>query len=217
MAEFDMSNLPGNHQSEPSALKDEPEPPKKERASLVAKPATKRPIFSKFFKGGASQDAKDIGAYVVEDIILPSIRDLVFAVITQGATKAIYGDAKPPKRMSGYTQYSSATRVTRLGDDRAGFNVSERRQSAYQSMNRAYEDLRFDDYLDAQNILDHMNDYLDTYKAISVADLYDMCGITPTYQDNTYGWESLGTARVEFVRGNQYRLHLPRPKKLSVR
>ena len=56
-----------------------------------------------------------------------------------------------------------------------------------------------------------MEDLLDQYKLVSVADLYDLVGISGDYTDNKYGWTNLRNARVERLRYEDgYILKLPK-------
>ena len=54
-----------------------------------------------------------------------------------------------------------------------------------------------------------MEELLDRFDAVSVADLFDMAGISCNYTDNKYGWTNLDSARVERVRDG-YIIRLPR-------
>ena len=48
----------------------------------------------------------------------------------------------------------------------------------------------------------------------TVADLYELVGVTGEYTDNKYGWDSLGSASVTRVRGG-YLVDLPRTRLLD--
>lgn len=54
-----------------------------------------------------------------------------------------------------------------------------------------------------------MQDLIDTYGMVSVADLYDLVGINGSYTDNKYGWTHLRSADVQRVRDG-YLLKLPK-------
>ena len=55
-----------------------------------------------------------------------------------------------------------------------------------------------------------MDELIDTYKLVSVADLKDLVGITGNYTDNRYGWTSIRSAEVVRVRDG-YTIKMPRP------
>ena len=54
-----------------------------------------------------------------------------------------------------------------------------------------------------------LNEIIDTYKIASVADLYDLVGLTGNYTDNRYGWTNIASADVIRTRDG-YQLKLPR-------
>ena len=58
-------------------------------------------------------------------------------------------------------------------------------------------------------MLDRMNEIVETYGLVKVADLYDLVGLTCNYTDNKYGWTSLRTADIVRVRDG-YTLKLPK-------
>ena len=66
---------------------------------------------------------------------------------------------------------------------------------------------------EAEQVLDEMYELLDTYKQVTVADFYDMLGISSEFTDNKYGWTNLNGARVIRVRDG-YRIDLPREQVL---
>lgn len=61
---------------------------------------------------------------------------------------------------------------------------------------------------------EHMIDALATYNCVSVADLYDLVGMTSNYTDNKYGWYDLRTAYIQGVSGG-YVIRLPKPVVLN--
>ena len=54
-----------------------------------------------------------------------------------------------------------------------------------------------------------MHELMHHYKVVSVADFYDLCGITGNYTDNKYGWEDIRSATISHTRDG-YIIKLPR-------
>ena len=75
------------------------------------------------------------------------------------------------------------------------------------------DDLIIASRAEAEQVLDEMYELLDTYKQVTVADFYDMLGISSEFTDNKYGWTNLNGARVIRVRDG-YRIDLPREQVL---
>ena len=73
--------------------------------------------------------------------------------------------------------------------------------------------LNFDDIIlesrgEAEEVLSHLLELVENYGVASVADLYELVGITGSFTDNKYGWTNLSTASVSRVRDG-YLLNLP--------
>ena len=54
-----------------------------------------------------------------------------------------------------------------------------------------------------------MNELIDTYDVVSVADLYDLVGKSCNYTDNKYGWTNIRNAEPIRVRDG-YLLKMPK-------
>jgi hypothetical protein len=63
---------------------------------------------------------------------------------------------------------------------------------------------------EAEAVLEMLNEALDTYQTVSVADLYSAVGITADWVDNKVGWTDLRMARIRKTIDG-YVLDMPRP------
>lgn len=79
---------------------------------------------------------------------------------------------------------------------------------------RSYNDIVFTSRGDAEEVLSRMEELLEHFNAVSVADLFDMAGVSCNYTDNNYGWTNLREARVERVCGG-YTIRLPKATTLT--
>ena len=78
-----------------------------------------------------------------------------------------------------------------------------------------YDDILFDSRGDAEAVLDTMNDIIDRYGTVSVADLYDLAQVpNDNFTMNRYGWTNISGAYAHRVRDG-YILKLPRTKPLN--
>ena len=70
---------------------------------------------------------------------------------------------------------------------------------------------------EAEDILSYINDIFEDYGSVSVADLYDLCGLTSRFKDNQIGWKDPDSmAKMYIVRTRQgYQLKLPKPVELA--
>ena len=88
--------------------------------------------------------------------------------------------------------------------DRARY-VSQRNRARHN-----FDDIILESRGEAEEVLSHLVDLTEDYGMASVADLYDLVGVTSNFTDNKYGWDNLSSGRVVPVRGG-YLLELPRP------
>ena len=151
--------------------------------------------FQKFAGFLVSDDVSNIKSYVVKDIVIPSVKKAISETIDM----ILYGSSRGrssggPAKVS-YRSYYDDPRPRDPIEPRSTFN---------------YDDIILDNRGEAENVLDQMCDLIDTYKVVSVADLYDLVGITGDYTNNRYGWTNLRNAEVIRVRDG-YMLKLPRP------
>lgn len=73
----------------------------------------------------------------------------------------------------------------------------------------SYEELVFDTRGEAERVLASMYDILNAYHAVSIADMYDLAGISCGFTENKYGWTDLTGSKAVRVIGGGYTLKLP--------
>ena len=59
-------------------------------------------------------------------------------------------------------------------------------------------------------MLDGLNERIEDYDVVTVAEFFDMAGVDGEFTDNRYGWDNLRNAKVRQVRRG-YMIELPRP------
>lgn len=147
----------------------------------------------------------NVGDYVIFDVIIPTLKEMVVNSVSDGINMLLFGETKRGRSSSrnsrsGYVQYESYSRNRdRDSGRRAQFDFS---------------DIEFETRADAIDVLDAIEDTISMYDVASVSDLYEFAGITPRPTDNNYGWTSVNTAEVLMKRNGNYILSMPRPKPL---
>lgn len=143
-----------------------------------------------------SDDAKNVKEYFVTDMAVPFIKKSIITIIDM-----ILNGGTPT-----YTNGHSNKPKVRYGkfydDDRrpSGTNVRPRFD---------FDDIEYEHRGEAEAVLDAMCDALDTYKIVTVADMYDMAGLSQPYTSNKFGWTNLRDARV-IRSGGKYIIDLPK-------
>lgn len=149
-----------------------------------------------------SEDARNVGHYVVFDILVPAAKKAIVDMVTEGISM-ILGEPKRSKNSTNasYVSYRSYSDRDHGSSYRSSYD--DRRDS------RLREDIILESRGEAEEVLSRMDDLLDTYGYVSVADLYDLIGKSCAYTDGNYGWTTLRSADVIRVRDG-YLLKLPR-------
>ena len=73
----------------------------------------------------------------------------------------------------------------------------------------SYDDIILNSRGEAEDVLMRMDELMETYGLVRVADLYDLVGITGNYTDNKYGWTNIRNAEIVRVRDG-YMIKMPR-------
>lgn len=146
-------------------------------------------------------DVDSVKSYILMDVLVPSIKRAISDIVCNGINMLL-GEPNRSKNNSvgakvSYRQYYQDR------DDRRDY-ARPRSQAQY-----SYDDIIFDDRGDAEAVLERMEELLERFDVVSVADLFDMAGISCNYTDNKYGWTDLRSAHVERVRDG-YIINLPR-------
>ena len=151
-----------------------------------------------------TEDIENVKSYILMDVLVPAVKKAISDVVTNGIDMILYGE-------SGRTKKSSASKASYRNYYDRGKN--DRGNSS--GMRRAYDydDIILDDRGEAEDVLERMYELIDTYDNVSVADYYDLLGVSSDYTDNKYGWTELPNSSVVRVKDG-YKIRLPKPMPL---
>ena len=149
-----------------------------------------------------SEDASNIKSYVLMDVLVPAIKKAISDIVTNGIDMILYGETGHTKRRTTASSVSYRDYYNQKSDDR--FRDTTRTRTGY-----SYDDIVLEGRGEAEEVLSRMDELVETYGVVSVADLYDLVGITGEYTDNKYGWTNTRNAEVIRVRDG-YMLKLPK-------
>lgn len=172
----------------------------------VAKAKTKKKSeVKKFADVFIAEDITSVKDYIVNDVLIPAAKKAISDIITNGVDMILYGEAKGrDRRRDGGSRVSYTKYYERDRDRDRDYDRSRTRRSVYD-----YDDIILDTRGEAEDVLNRMDDLIDAYGMVSVADLYDLVGISGNYTDNKYGWTNLRNAEVRRTRDG-YLLKLPK-------
>ena len=155
-------------------------------------------------RSALSDDIQNIKSYVVMDVLIPAAKKAISDIVTNGIDMILYpgGNGRPKRSNANHVSYRSY--YDNRDRDRRYDPETRSRRSSY-----SCDDIIIDTRAEAEEVLERMDELLDTYNVVSVADLYDLVGISCSYTDNKYGWTNLRNAEVIRVRDG-YFLRLPK-------
>lgn len=148
-----------------------------------------------------SEDTSNVGNYILMDVLIPSVKKAIYDIVVSSLDMSLFGG-----RGGG---------GSRRGGDKVSYrdynNISRREERSYGrgGRDRVYEDIVFETRPDAKDVLDSMDEIMETYNFVRVADMYDLAGLTCEHTLNNYGWDDIRSAKIVPV-GGGYIIKMPR-------
>lgn len=162
----------------------------------------KKTLGQKISETFVEEDVTNVGQYILFDVIIPKAKDILSDIITGAVDMLLYGEISPNRRKS-QSNRQPVNYVNYYGGN-SRLNTQTRTRNSI-----SVDSFLFESRQDAEEILSQMNDIVDRYGSVSVADFYQMIGQIGEYTDNKFGWENLSTARIRRVNGG-FVIELPR-------
>lgn len=202
MENYDLR--PNSHKYKAEQAK-QAEQEKKVEKIVTGKVITKKKTgFQKIADSFINEDMPKVKDYILKDVLVPSLKKAISDIVRNGIDMLLYGETSSSrKRLPGekasYRQYWD--------------NPSRDRREPVREQPARYG-LDYDFVLEsrgqAEGVLDQMEDLIDRYGIVSVADLYDMVGeSTKNHCTHNYGWTNLIDAKVVRVQDG-YWIKLPK-------
>lgn len=211
-----MEQFPSNSK-QPARARDEPK--KIERVVDGEVTRRKTPIGRRMSQNLIGGDVQSVWGYVFGEVLIPAARDMVADAVSGGVERMIFGDHSPGRSRSRgrsgsgapghtpYNRYASPTGRNVRDDSRR--DISKRARASH-----SFDEIILSSRVEAEEVLDRLEDLCDRYDNASVADLYELMGISGNYTDAKWGWTDIQGASVSRAR-NGYLLNLPKPEPLD--
>lgn len=171
--------------------------PKAEKVVTGSVKVKKKSGFNKL----VSEDFDTVKDYAVKEVIVPSLKEMLFAVLKEGAEMLIFGVTGSRRSKKGMADKVSY---------RDYYGRDERRDTPRQKSRFDYGELIFESYGEADAVLDRMGETIRKYGFVSVGDMYDMADQTAPHTSYNYGWDDISSADIKRVSGGGYIIHLPK-------
>lgn len=154
-----------------------------------------------------SEDIHNVKNYILMDVLVPAVKDAISSIVKNGIDMLIYGESR------GSSKKSNASRVSYRSyydEPKRAEPIRSRSLGGFE-----YDDIVFDNRGDAEVVLSAMDDIIDQYGVVSVADLYELADISTTnYQVNRYGWTDIRSALPVRINGG-WMIKFPKPMPLK--
>lgn len=163
----------------------------------------KKNTLEKFAGMIIQSDISAVKETIVSEVVVPMVKNLIANTVSDTIYMMMFGETRNARengRRSNASYVSYGSMYKAMDDQRS----TAKRASGYE-----FEDVVVPTRGEAEIILDRMNELISVYKVASVADLYDLAGVSSKYTDNKYGWTDIRGAEVIFSRG-EYVIKMPR-------
>lgn len=178
----------------------------------------KKPISSRFVETFLGGDTKSVAEYVIGDVLLPALKDMLADAVSQGFERLLFGETRSASRRTGirsgsssgpvsYNRFSSPGRRERERDEPR--SISRRSRATHN-----FDEIIIPTRAEADEVVEKMYDLLERYKTVSVSDLYELVGIDTDFTDEKWGWTSLRGTSISRIREG-YVVNLPRTEPLD--
>ena len=204
---------PNSHKYKEAQKSDQPKEEERKKVEKIANgrvKTKKKNEIAKFKDVFIAEDVSNVKSYILMEVLVPAIKKAVSDIVTNGIDMILYGgNGRGGKERFGASKISYQRYYDRR-DDRPSFNES-RTRSGY-----SYDDIILDSRGEAEEVLARLDELIATYGMVSVADLYDLVGVTGNYTDNKYGWVNIRNAEPIRLRDGGYMLKLPKALPLDI-
>lgn len=163
-------------------------------------------VVHRFFGG----DPRDVGRYILLDIMLPAAKGLLLDIICKGSERLILGDTATDRERRRYPG-APAVRTNYAGISSGNVRTISPTARSFQE----FDQIVFKDKQQGETVLARMYDRIDNAGVVRVSDLYDLCDITSNFVDRGWGWYKLSHARVIQIGSGEFVLDLPRPVRID--
>lgn len=192
--------------------KENPKPSEKKIEKVVSGTARqrKKSELRKFADVFVSEDVENVKSYILLDVLVPAVKKAISDIVTNGIDMILYGGSGSKSKPSTSSKVSYRSYYEKSNSDRSRSDSRlTTRASGYD-----YDEVVLPNRGEAEEVLSRMDELIDVYGMVSVADLYDLVGITGKYTDNKYGWTDIRNAYVDRIRDG-YVIKMPKAMPLD--
>lgn len=214
------SEFPSNRHKDKAQLEKKPDEKKVTQVTQNEVVRRRKPLGKRLTETFVGGDAKSVWAFVLLDVVVPTTKDMIADVVTQGAERMIFGETRSTSRRGSrgssgphiaYNRYSNTSKRLGPPDERSrdAIGLSRRARTLHD-----FDEVILETRVEALEVIERLEEIIHKYESATVADLYDLIGVSRTFTDDKWGWFDLSTAGVSRTR-HGYLLDLPKPESLD--
>lgn len=207
-----MEAFPSNSINTPPV--EPPESQDAEEKKIVTGEVVRRktPLGRRFMQTFVGGHAKEVFDYIVFDIAIPAVKDMVIDAVSNGIERMLKGEVRSnraiARRGETRTPYVSYNRIS--PSSKPPFDRDEARRPIPRA-NFEFDQIILATRAEAQTVLARMYDIVQRYDVVTVSNLYELVGLQGTHIDEKWGWTDLRPAGITSL-SNGYLLDLPQPE-----
>lgn len=182
-------------------------PPKKVEKIIQGEAVQrKRPLGRRLAETFTGDDMRTAGSYVLFEVLAPALKTMISDAVSQGIERMLFGEARPRGGgiRTNYTSYNRMYSQSPTRREEPARTISHRARAAHD-----FGEVILNSRGEAEDVLDRLGTLVDQYDVATVADLYELVGITGSFTDAKWGWSDLRGSDIRRVRDG-YLLVLPR-------
>lgn len=169
-----------------------------------------------------AEDVESVGTYIVKDVIVPSLKDIIFNSITQSLEMIIFGGkSSGVSRSRTNRPYNSMYKGVSysLGARSLSSDTKDIAEISFSSRRLAQEVLNeMQILIESEFAVVSISDYVDIVERVLREAGEDLSGFKPSRNwayDTKFGWTDLAGVRPQLTRGGRYVLTLPKATRLE--
>lgn len=165
----------------------------------------KQSEFKKLKSSFFSRDFKDVLSDVGKDVLLPGLQRTFVDIVKNGVDMIVYGGSRQNNRpYGGGTPYSSIFSSGNTRVERQSNGLQPVRSNVFM-----VNDITYENKVDADNVLQTLQDLIYRYRKASVEDFYNASNLKPNFTDSKWGWTDLSGAYV-YMTMSRWAIRLPK-------
>lgn len=183
----------------------------------------KKPLGRRFREVFVAGEANSVGSYVIFEVLVPALKDVIADVVSQGIERLMFGESRSSRRggsyrpnTTGHVSYNrySSNNSYPWSRDRDRREDPRRQISSRSRSTHDFGEIILNTRAEAEAVIDSLFSLLERYEQATVSDLYDLVGIASNFTDEKWGWTDLRGSMPRRI-SNGYLLDLPRPEPLD--